>query len=76
MIRRHVQAALAAGITAGEDDAARAALRSTDWVLRGRAKRRLERSLIDGALATNEYGGFHDAEAARHVMRVAALGLA
>lgn len=76
MIRRHVLAAIAAGVAAGEDDAARAALAKIDPVLRRRARRRLERSLIDAALATNEYGGFHDKEAARHVLRVAALDVA
>ncbi|MEO7093917.1 MAG: hypothetical protein ABI175_11745 [Polyangiales bacterium] len=76
MIRRHVLAALAAGIAAGDDDAARAALRRTDWVLRRSAKKRLERALIDAALATNELGGAVDPEAARHVQRVAALEIA
>jgi hypothetical protein len=76
VIRRHVLAALAAGIAAGDDDAARKALRRTDWVLRGAARRRLERSLIDAALATNELGGAVDVEAARHVQRVAALAVA
>ena len=76
MIRRHVLAALAAGIAAGDDDAARAALRKVDWVLRRSAKKRLERALIDAALATNELGGAEDPEAARHVQRVAALDVA
>jgi len=76
VIRRHVLAALVAGVTAGEDDAARAALSRTEWVLRRRAKRRLERALIDAALATNELGSFGDPEAARHVLRVAALEVA
>ena len=75
MIRRHLLAALAAGISAGDDDAARAALRRVDPVLRGPAKRRLERALIDAALATNELGGAIDPDAARHVQRVAALQL-
>lgn len=76
MIRRHVLAALAAGISAGDDDAARAALKNVDWLLRRPAKKRLERALIDAALATNELGGAVDPEAARHVQRVAALQLA
>lgn len=76
MIRRHVLAALAAGIAAGDDDAARASLRKVDWVLRRSAKKRLERALIDAALATNELGGAEDPEAARHVQRVAALEVA
>ena len=76
MIRRHVLAALAAGIAAGDDDAARASLRKVDLVLRRSAKKRLERALIDAALATNELGGAVDPDAARHVQRVAALDVA
>lgn len=76
MIRRHVLAALDAGIAAGDDDAARAALRRIDLVLRRAARKRLERALIDAALATNELGGAVDPDAARHVQRVAALQLA
>ncbi len=76
MIRRHVLAALAAGIAAGDDDAARAALKKIDLVLRRSARKRLERALIDAALATNELGGAEDPDAARHVQRVAALQLA
>jgi len=76
VIRRHVLAALAAGIEAGDDDAARAQLRKVDWVLRRSAKQRLERALIDAALATNELGGAVDSDAARHVQRVAALDVA
>lgn len=60
----------------GDDDAARAYLRTIDWVLRAPAKRRLERALIDAALATNELGSAVDPEAARHVQRVAALDIA
>lgn len=76
MIRRHVLAALARGISAGTDDAAREALREIDWAIRKRAKRKLETALIDAALATNELGGAEDPEAARHVQRAAALQLA
>jgi len=72
VIRRHVLAALAAGVAAGDDDAARKALRKTDWIVRGMARRRLERALIDAALATNELNSA-DPEAARHVQRVASL---
>ncbi|HEU0033236.1 MAG TPA: hypothetical protein VFQ53_21535 [Kofleriaceae bacterium] len=75
MIRRHVLAALADGVDAGHEDAARAALARTEWLLRGRARRRLERALIDASLATGESDTFHDPEAARHVQRVAALAL-
>lgn len=76
MIRRHVQVALAAAIAAGDDDVARAALAKVDWVLRRRARRKLERSLIDAALAANEFGAFGDVEATRHVQRIAALQVA
>ncbi|HEY5938239.1 MAG TPA: hypothetical protein VIU61_26490 [Kofleriaceae bacterium] len=76
MIRRHVLAALARGISAGTDDAAREALRKIDWAIRKRAKRKLETALIDAALATNELGGADDPDAARHVQRAAALQLA
>lgn len=69
-------AALAAGIEAGDDDAGRVVLRRTDWVLRGIARRRYERALIDAALATNELGSATDPDGARHVGRVAALAIA
>lgn len=75
MIRRHVLAALAAGIDAGDDDAARAHLRRIDYVIRRAAKRRLESALIDAALATNELDSTNP-ESVRHVQRVAALTLA
>lgn len=69
MIRRHVLAALGAGIEAGDDDVARAALRRVDWAVRKLAKRRFERAMIDAGLATTEPDP-------GHVMRVAALALA
>ncbi len=72
MIRRHVLAALAAGIDAGDDDAARAHLTRIDYVLRRPARRRLEAALIDAALATNEVDST-SAQSVRHVQRVAAL---
>jgi hypothetical protein len=74
VIRRHVLAALDAGIAAGDEDTARAALSRTDWLLRRRARRRLERALIDAALVSGDLSG-GDAESARHVQRVAALAL-
>lgn len=73
MIRRHVLAALAVGIEVGSDDAARDAIAHVDWIVRGLARRRLERALIDAALAANEFAV--DAEAMRHVQRVAALAV-
>lgn len=76
MIKRHVQAALAAAIDAGDDDAGRAVLREIDFVLRPRARRRYEQSLIDAALAANEFSAFGDAEKTRHVQRLAALTIA
>jgi hypothetical protein len=68
-----VQAALAAAIAAGDDDAGRAALAKIDFVLRRRARQRYEKALIDAALAANEYGAFGNVEKSRHVQRVAAL---
>ncbi|MEO8705382.1 MAG: hypothetical protein ABI867_35390 [Kofleriaceae bacterium] len=75
MVRRHVLAALAQGVAAGDEDAARAAL-TVEWLLRERARRKLESVLLDAALATNELDGMGDRETARHVQRVAALELA
>ncbi|MCX5744426.1 MAG: hypothetical protein NT062_18200 [Proteobacteria bacterium] len=69
--RRHVLAALAAGIAAGNEDAARAQIATIDWVLRRSARRRLELALIDAALATLALP-----PDAAHVQRVAALDVA
>ncbi|HEX5059260.1 MAG TPA: hypothetical protein VFV99_07865 [Kofleriaceae bacterium] len=74
MIRRHVLAALDVGITAHDEDAARVALRRIDPIARGLARRTLERSLIDAALACDAEQ--ITAPPADHVMRLAALGLA
>jgi hypothetical protein len=71
-----VLAALATGIEAGNDDAARAAVMRADWILRGAARRRLERSLMDAALASGELVSAADPEGMRHVQRVASLDLA
>ena len=91
MIRRHVLAALAVGIDAGDDDAARKALKRIDWVLRGAARRKLERALIDAALAVTDVFGEEAArptdlaaahtdttsvEAVRHIQQIAALTIA
>lgn len=65
-------AAVDAGVAAGDDDAARAALGRVDWILRGQARRRLEQALIDAALATGVIV-FDAPAAARHVLRAAAL---
>jgi hypothetical protein len=54
VIRRHVLAALAQGIEAGDEDTARRALGEIDWALRGLARRRLEAALLDAALAVGE----------------------
>ncbi len=75
MIRRHVLAALSAGVEAGDDEAAREVLRGAEWILRAPARRELSRALIDAALLTGELGA-SDPEAIRHVHRVAALNLA
>src|SRR5437867_891467 len=71
VIRRHVLAAVDAGVAAGDDDVARAALRRVDWILRGQARRWLEQALIDAALATGVLATDAPA-AARHVLRAAA----
>jgi hypothetical protein len=74
-VRRHVLAALAAGVEAGEDEAARDVLRRADWVLRAPAQRELSRALIDAALLSGEFGA-NDRDSVRHIHRVAALNLA
>ncbi len=86
MIRRHVLAALAAGIEASDEEAARRSLRRIDWILRGMARRRLERALIDAALAVTDVfdengprSGATDTtsgEAVRHIQQIAALSIA
>ena len=60
------------GVEAGDDDAARRALAEIDWVLRGAARRRLEKALLDAAVATG-VTAFDDPEAVRHLLRAAAL---
>ncbi len=74
MIRRSVMAALAIGIAAVNDDAARRALRGGDVVARMRARRSMERALIDAALACSNAGVNHPTPV--HVMRLAALATA
>jgi hypothetical protein len=74
MLRRHVLAALDAGIIAHDEDAARAALRRIDPIARGAARRKLERSLIDAALACD--GAQLATPPSDHVMRLAAVTLA
>jgi hypothetical protein len=73
VVRRHLLAALSVGIDAGDDDAARASLARVDWIVRGITRRRLERVLIDAALATGAWTTSADPEATSHVMRVASL---
>ncbi len=68
-------AALAAGVEAGEDEAAREVLRHADWVLRAPAQRELSRALIDAALIAGEFGT-SDRDSVRHIHRVASLNLA
>ena len=74
MFRRHVLAALGAGVAANDDDAARAALKRADPVARMFARRKLERSLIDAALACDL--AQLPAPPTAHVMRLAALQVA
>lgn len=72
MIRRHVLAALTAGVAAADDDTARAIAARADWILRGRVCRRLEHALIDASLATAVHTD-DDPDATRHRLRAAAL---
>ncbi len=69
-------AALATGIEAGNDDAAREAVLRAEWLLRGAARRKLERALVDAALASGALVSAADPDVMRHVQRVAALDLA
>lgn len=75
VIGRLVLRALAAGVAAGDDNVARAALRGADWVLRGAARRRLEHAVVDAAHGSGEVVG-SDPEATRHVLMTAALTVA
>jgi hypothetical protein len=72
LVRRDVLAALAAGIDAGGDDAARAAATASEWVIRPCVRRQLEAALIDAALATGVTSPASD-EDHRHLLRAAAL---
>ena len=74
MLRRHVAAVLAVGITAEDDDAARAAVKALDPIVRGAARRRFERALVDAALACDVAG--LTKPTTTHIMRVAALATA
>src|SRR6187549_2302130 len=74
MLRRHMLAALDAGIAARDEDAARTAIRRVEPIGRGFARRKLERSLIDAALACD--AAQVAAPTSEHVMRLAALGVA
>lgn len=74
LLRRTVLAALEIGIDSRDEDAARKALRKTDPIARGIAKRRLERALIDAALACD--AAQVTTPAPEHVMRIAALAVA
>ena len=71
MIRRHVLAALTLGVAAGDEEVARAELARIDWILRGRARRRLEAALIDATLASGP--ATDDPAEIRHRLRAAAL---
>lgn len=72
MLARYLLAALADGVAAADEDIARRSIGKIDWVLRGRALRRLNQLLIDAQLETGVI--HHDESAARrHVLRAAAL---
>jgi hypothetical protein len=75
VIDRWVLWALATGVATGDDDAARAALRNADWLVRRRARRRLERAIADAARASGETV-VGDPAATRHVLMTAALTVA
>jgi hypothetical protein len=72
MVGRHLLAAISQGITAADEEVARAALGRIDWVLRGAAKRKLGQLLIDAALASGVVDT-DEPEARRHLLRAAAL---
>lgn len=72
VVRRHVLAALAAAIEAGDDNVARTALARIDWILRGRARRMLEAALLEAAIGT-AVSDYTDPAGRRHVLRAAAL---
>ncbi len=72
--RPHVLAALHHGITRDDDLAARAALLRIDPVLRGRARSRLGRAMLDAELAATTAG--LDRPPRAHIMRLAALAVA
>jgi hypothetical protein len=74
MIRTHVLAALARGISGNDDFTARAALDHTDLVVRGAARRMLGRALIDAELAATDAGLARPPVG--HVMRLASLAVA
>jgi hypothetical protein len=74
MLTNHVIAALNAGIEANDEDAARRLIAANDPVARWLARPRLERAMIDAALACDEAGMRVPPPA--HVMRVAALSIA
>ncbi len=74
MFRRHILAALAAGIAANDEDAARTRLHGGDPIARFFARRRLEKTLIDAALACDAVQLVAPPPA--HVMRLAALAIA
>jgi hypothetical protein len=73
VVRRHLLAALSTGLQARDEDAARQALGEIDWVVRGFARRRLERVLIDATLATGAWATSGDPTATGHVLRLASL---
>jgi hypothetical protein len=73
VVRRHVVAALAVGVAADDEDAARNALDQVDWIVRGMARRRLGRALIEAMLEVGDAAMRGDPAIASHVLRVALL---
>ncbi len=74
MIRRLVWTALAQGVDAGDDEAARRVIARGDRLVRGLARRRLERCLFRAYVEVGELAGA-DQEGMRHVLRLASLEL-
>jgi hypothetical protein len=72
VLRHSVLAALGAGVDAGDDDTARAAVARVEWVARAAVRRRLEAALVDAALGSGVIAPA-DGEDHRHLLRAAAL---
>jgi hypothetical protein len=72
-MKRQVIEALGAGVVAGDDKEAEAALRHVEVVRRGRARKLLRGTLGDAMLASGTAGAGQGEAEQRHLMRVAVL---